>query len=99
VWLAADYARAAVFSDLNREFCRAYPGVTVRLLGVPWEDMPTKVKTAVVGGTPPDIAHQHPFALGAQGFAQPLDDLWRTWGAAPEFLDGALEDASWRGHL
>lgn len=97
VWLAADYAAAPLYQDLVAEFERAYPGVTVKLLGVPWEDMPTKVKTAIIGGRPPDVAHQHPFALGAQGFAEPLDDLWAAWGAEREFLDGPLSDVTWRG--
>lgn len=96
VWLASDYASAPLFADLNREFSATYPGVSVKLLGVPWEDMPTKVKTAIIGGKPPDVAHQHPFALGAQGFAEPLDDLWKSWGRASDFLPGALEDATWR---
>ncbi len=99
VWLAADYADRPVFADLNRAFEQAHPGIKVKLLGVPWEDMPTKVKTAIIGGKPPDIAHQHPFALGAQGFAEPLDDLWKAWGKAGEFLPGALEDATWRGRF
>ncbi len=97
VWLAADYASAPLYQDLVAEFEHAYPGVTVKLLGVPWEDMPTKVKTAIIGGRPPDIAHQHPFALGAQGFAEPLDDLWQAWGAERDFLDGPLSDVTWRG--
>jgi ABC-type glycerol-3-phosphate transport system substrate-binding protein len=97
VWLAADYAGSPVFAALNTEFESRHPGVKVKLLGVPWEDMPTKVKTAIIGGKPPDVAHQHPFALGAQGFAEPLDDLWARWGKAGEFLPGALEDATWRG--
>lgn len=99
VWLAADYASAPLYQDLNRAFERTYPGVHVKLLGVPWEDMATKVKTAIIGGKPPDVAHQHPFALGAQGFAEPLDDEWKAWGARDQFMAGALDDASWRGHL
>lgn len=97
VWLAADYAGKPVINDLNARFEREHPGVRVKLLGVPWEDIPTKVKTAIIGGRPPDIAHYHPFALGAQGFAEPLDDLWKAWGRAGEFLPGAIEDATWRG--
>lgn len=99
IWLASDYASAPLFKDLDAEFEAAHPGWRIKLLGVPWEDMPTKVKTAIIGGKPPDIAHQHPFALGAQGFAEPLDDLWAKWGQAGAFLPGALEDASWRGHF
>lgn len=99
VWLASDYASAPVFSDLDAQFEREHPGVRVKLVGVPWEDMPTKVKTAVIGGDPPDVAHFHPFALGAQGFAEPLDDLWAHWSARHDFLPGAMEDVAWGGHL
>lgn len=98
VWLAADYAQAPVFKQLDAAFERSYPGVHVKLLGVPWESMPTKVKTAIIGGDPPDVAHYHPFVLGAQGFAEPLDDLWKQWGQEKAFLPGAMADASWRGH-
>ncbi|MDB5097047.1 MAG: hypothetical protein JWM80_1468 [Cyanobacteria bacterium RYN_339] len=97
VWLAADYASAALYQDLDREFEAAHPGVQVKLLGVPWEDMPTKVKTAIIGGKPPDVAHQHPFSLGAQGFAEPLDAEWQAWGDEPAFMPGAMEDATWGG--
>lgn len=99
IWLASDYAAEKVFADLNAEFEKAHPGVHVKLLGVPWEDIPTKVKTAIIGGKPPDIAHQHPFALGAQGFAEPLDDLWARWGAKGDFLPGSLVDCAWKEHL
>lgn len=98
IWLAADYAASPIFADLDAEFSRAYPGVRVKLLGVPWEDIPTKVKTAIIGGKPPDIAHYHPFALGAQGFAEPVDDLWQAWGRERDFLPGAMEDVTWRQH-
>lgn len=94
VWLAADYAGAKLFGDINAAFERAHPGVQVRTLGVPWEDMATKVKTAVIGGRPPDVAHQHPFALGAQGFAEALDI---PQAELDEFLPGALDDVRWRG--
>lgn len=96
VWLAADYASAKVFAEVNAEFERRHPGVEVRTLGVPWEDMPTKVKTAVIGGRPPDVAHQHPFALGAQGFAEALDVPQRELDV---FLPGALDDVAWRGRV
>ncbi|HEY9723179.1 MAG TPA: sugar ABC transporter substrate-binding protein [Oscillatoriaceae cyanobacterium] len=98
IWLAADYAQAPVFKQLDTAFERSYPGVHVKLLGVPWESMPTKVKTAIIGGDPPDVAHYHPFVLGAQGFAEPLDDLWAQWGQEKAFLPGAMADASWNGH-
>ncbi|MFN3432257.1 MAG: extracellular solute-binding protein, partial [Candidatus Sericytochromatia bacterium] len=99
IWLASDYAADPLFKDLNAEFEAAHPGVRVKLLGVPWEDIPTKVKTAIIGGKPPDIAHYHPFALGAQGFAEPLDDMWAEWGKQGDFLEGSLQDCAWNGRL
>jgi ABC-type glycerol-3-phosphate transport system substrate-binding protein len=35
--------------------------------------------------------------MGAQGMAEPLDDLWQRWDAADQFMPGALEDVTWRG--
>jgi ABC-type glycerol-3-phosphate transport system substrate-binding protein len=59
--------------------------------------MPDKVKSAISFGQPPDVVHQHAFVLGAQGYAEPLDDLWKEWGARSKFLPSALEDTLWNG--
>jgi ABC-type glycerol-3-phosphate transport system substrate-binding protein len=97
VWMAADYADQPPIRDLVNDFQQAYPNIKVELTGYVWQDMPGKVRLAISQGAPPDVAHQHAFAMGAQGMAEPLDDLWQQWGAADQFMPGALEDVNWQG--
>ncbi len=97
VWLAADYSNQKPIQDAIKDFMSVYPNIQVKTTGITWEDMPNKVKLAVTGGAPPDIAHSHAFAMGAQGLAEPLDDLWKKWGKEKEFLPGAMEDVEWGG--
>jgi ABC-type glycerol-3-phosphate transport system substrate-binding protein len=97
VWMADDYAGQAPIRDLVADFERAYPNIKVELTGYVWQDMASKVRLAISQGTPPDVAHQHAFAMGAQGMAAPLDDLWQQWGAADQFMPGAVEDVVWQG--
>ena len=80
-----------------KDFQQAYPNIKVELTGYVWQDMPGKVRLAISQGTPPDVAHQPAFAMGAPGLAEPLDALWQQWGAADQFMPGALEDVSWQG--
>lgn len=98
VWLAADYVDQPPIVDLLRDFQRAYPNIRVNRTGVVWEDMLARVELAVSQGNPPDLAHGHAFAVGAQGLAEPLDDLWEAWGAESAFMPGAMEDVIWQGH-
>jgi ABC-type glycerol-3-phosphate transport system substrate-binding protein len=97
VWMAADYTNHPPIADLVADFQRAYPNITVELTGYTWEDIPAKVRLAIAQGQPPDVAHQHPFVMGAQGMAEPLDDLWRAWGAENQFMPGAIDDITWQG--
>jgi len=97
VWLAADYATQPPFKDLVADFQRAYPNVKIEVTSYAWEEMPSKVRLAISQGNPPDVAHQHAFVMGAQGMAAPLDDLWQQWGAAAQFMPGAMDDVTWQG--
>ncbi|HZG68431.1 MAG TPA: extracellular solute-binding protein, partial [Herpetosiphonaceae bacterium] len=97
VWMAADYANQAPIADLVADFQRAYPNITIDLSGYVWQEMAGKVRLAISQGAPPDVAHMHAFAMGAQGMAEPLDDLWQQWGATGEFMPGAMDDVTWQG--
>lgn len=98
VWMAADYYNQPPIVDAAKEFEQTYPNVKINLTGVEWNQMGNKVKTAVTGGAPPDIAHQWAYTYGAQGFAEPLDDLWAKWGEESQFLPGAMAGVTWKGH-
>ncbi|WP_105617680.1 ABC transporter substrate-binding protein [Vallitalea okinawensis] len=97
VWLAADYSEQAPLTNTMDKFKQSYPNVNIKVTGIVWEDMMNKTRLAVNGGAAPDMAHQHAFVAGNQGFAEPIDDLWTEWGAEEEFLPGAMEDVTWGG--
>ncbi|TFE24252.1 extracellular solute-binding protein [Cohnella luojiensis] len=96
VWMPADWTDKQQVKDLVSEFESVYPNVKVNMSGVTWEDIPNKVRVSVQGGAPADLSMNHPFALGAQGLAEPVDDLWQEWGAESEFLPGSLVDVTWK---
>ncbi len=97
VWFADDYYNEAPMVELMREFKQAYPNITILVDHTEWGKMRIKVRDAVLAGNPPDIAHQHAFVFGAQGFAEPVDDLWQQWGqkALEQYMPGAMEDVTW----
>jgi ABC-type glycerol-3-phosphate transport system substrate-binding protein len=95
-WLPADWADKQPVKDLVKEFESIYPNVKVNMSGTTWEDIPNKVHIAIAGGSPPDLSMQHAFAEGAQGYAEPLDDLYKEWGKEADFLPGSLMDVTWK---
>jgi ABC-type glycerol-3-phosphate transport system substrate-binding protein len=97
VLLAADYYNQKPFVDLFTAFMAAYPNINVQVSNAVWEDIPTKVKTAALGGVPVDVAHQHAFVYGHIGVAEPVDDLWAKWGKVGSFLPNSLQDVTWAG--
>ena len=97
VWMAADYVDQAPILDLVKDFEQAYPNIEVELAGHVWQEMAGKVRLAISQGAPPDIAHQHAFAMGARGMAEPVDDLWEQWGTGDQFMPGAIDDVTWQG--
>jgi ABC-type glycerol-3-phosphate transport system substrate-binding protein len=97
IWLAADYANEKPIQDAIKEFKSVYPNISVKTVGIEWGEMTNKVKLAVSSGAVPDMAHNHAFAFGAQGLAEPVDDLWNEWGEEDQFLPGGIEDITWKG--
>jgi ABC-type glycerol-3-phosphate transport system substrate-binding protein len=95
--MAADYAGPAPILELADAFQQAYPNIKIELSGYDWQEMAGKVRLAISQGAPPDVAHHHAFAMGAQGMAEPVDDLWQQWDAAGQFMPGAMEDVTWKG--
>jgi putative chitobiose transport system substrate-binding protein len=65
------------FNQLIREFETAHPTLKVRWVDVPWAGMESKILTAVVAKTPPDVVNLNPsFAaqLAERGAWLTLDD-------------------------
>lgn len=97
ILLAQDYANEAPFKDLYDMFHKTYPNITLEVDNSVWEDIPTKVKTTALGGTPYDVAHYHAFEMGHIQLAEDVTDLWSKWGKVGEFLPNSLKDVTWRG--
>ncbi|CQR46457.1 Cyclodextrin-binding protein precursor [Paraliobacillus sp. PM-2] len=97
VWLASDFADQPSIKDAVAQFESVYPNVDVNVVGYPWEDIFDQTRKAVGGGNPPDLVHGTGMIEGAEGVAEPLDDLWNKWGKEDEFLKGAIDLASYEG--
>ncbi len=98
VWLDLDFvATDPLFYEMAEDFERAYPNVSVNIQAFVRESIPGKVRTALQVGDPPDLVQGHVFAMAAQGFAEPLDDLWAEWGAEGEFMPQAVGEVTWDG--
>src|SRR5690625_4437628 len=98
VWLASDFVDQSPIVDAVEEFESVYSNVNVNVVGVPWEDIPDKIRKSVSGGNPPDAVHGDAYVMGAQGFAEPVNELWDKWGEEDKFLDGAINSITWEGN-
>ena len=98
VWLNLDFVTPdPLFRDMIADFERAYPNVTVSLQSAVPESIPGKVRVALQVGAPPDLVQGQVAAMAAQGFAEPLDDLWNGWDAQADFLPEAIRRVTWDG--
>ncbi|MDP9387875.1 MAG: extracellular solute-binding protein [Actinomycetota bacterium] len=80
-----------------RDFERRHENVRVDVDSSQISHMLETIAAATRSGTPPDVVQAHAFAAGAQGLAEPLDDLWEEALDPSEFLPGAMEDVTWAG--
>jgi ABC-type glycerol-3-phosphate transport system substrate-binding protein len=97
VLFAADYYKVKPVVDVVNAFMQMYPNVHVTLEGTDWNQIPARIKTEIAGGTMSiDLAHQHAFVMGAQGYAESIDDLWPAIDAS-KLSPGSIEDTVWRG--
>jgi ABC-type glycerol-3-phosphate transport system substrate-binding protein len=96
VWMAADYYQTKPVQAVFAAFQQAYPNVKLNVSGYEWGDMQNQVKLAVGTGTAPCVSHGHPYAMGAQGFAEDLTDLWNAWQQTDTFMDSAIQDVTWK---
>jgi ABC-type glycerol-3-phosphate transport system substrate-binding protein len=96
VWMAADYYQTKPVQAVFTAFQQAYPNVKLNVSGYEWGDMQNQVKLAVGTGTAPCVSHGHPYAMGAQGFAEDLTDLWTAWQQNDKFMESAVKDVTWK---
>ena len=98
IWLDLDFvANDPLFREMASDFERAYPNVDVNIRAFARETIPGKVRAALQVGDPPDLVQGHVFAMAAQGYAEPLDDLWIEWGAEDQFLPESIDEVMWNG--
>jgi ABC-type glycerol-3-phosphate transport system substrate-binding protein len=97
VLFAADYYKTAPVVAVVQAFQTMYPNVKITLDGTEWSQIPARVKTSIAEGTASvDLAHQHAFVMGAQGYAESIDDLWSQVDEAG-LMPGSIEDTVWNG--
>jgi multiple sugar transport system substrate-binding protein len=97
VVMADDWESAPAVREVIRNFEREHD-VRVQVQAAPFSQIPDLVRNAIDLGEPFDLAHWHAFAAGADGIAEPLDELWAEAGLeAASFLPGAVEDVTWQG--
>lgn len=96
VWMAADYYQTKPVAAVFAAFQQAYPNVKLNVSGYEWGDMQNQIKLAVGTGTAPCVSHGHPYAMGAQGFAEDVTDLWTAWQQNDTFMASAIQDVTWK---
>jgi ABC-type glycerol-3-phosphate transport system substrate-binding protein len=96
VWMAADYYQTKPVEAVFAAFQQAYPNVKLNVSGYEWGDMQNQVKLAVGTGTAPCVSHGHPYAMGAQGFAEDVTELWTAWQQNDKFMESAVQDVTWK---
>ncbi|WP_052668267.1 sugar ABC transporter substrate-binding protein [Nitriliruptor alkaliphilus] len=97
VVMADDWETAPAVREVIRSFEREHE-VRVQVQAAPFSQIPDLVRNAIDLGEPFDLAHWHAFAAGADGIAEPLDDLWIEHQLDPEaFLPGAVDGVTWQG--
>jgi multiple sugar transport system substrate-binding protein len=87
-------------ATLLPRFKERFPQGKVEFVWPGWTDLETKLITANVGGTMPQL-----FRMGASfvpnaadsGLALALDDHVKQWGQRKDFFDGSWETVVWRG--
>jgi ABC-type glycerol-3-phosphate transport system substrate-binding protein len=100
VFMTQDWADTAPFLAAVREFEEANPGVRIKIEKFPIRRMVETVRSRVETGNPPDVVQWHAFAAGAQGLAEPLDDLWAKYDIQrEEFFPGAIADVVWGSRI
>jgi len=99
----ADSQEVALLEDtLIPEFEDAHPGITVKQVAVPYDDLHQKLVTAVAGGELPDVVRSDIIwvpELANLGVLEPLDTLMDDFGdISAAVYPGPLDTAKWDGH-
>lgn len=100
ILMTDDWGSRPAFLAAVRDFESSNEGVRVDVLKLPIRNMAEAVRGQVADGDPVDLVQWHAYAAGAQGLAEPVEDLWKSSGMKPdEFFPGAIADVKWGDHL
>src|SRR5437762_7552942 len=75
VWLMNGSAPASVIDSVNADFKAKYPTATVKVELQQWGDIGTKLDTAFVGSTPPDVVELGNTLVAKYAAAGALEDI------------------------
>jgi ABC-type glycerol-3-phosphate transport system substrate-binding protein len=100
VLMTDDWGDRPAFLTAVKEFERDHDGVRVEITKLPIRNMADAVRGQVGSGDPADLVQWHAYAAGAQGLAEPVDDLWEQAGMKEsEFFPAAVADVAWGGRI
>lgn len=100
VLMTDDWGSRPAFLAAVRDFESSHDGVRVDVQKLPIRNMAEAVRGQVADGDSVDLVQWHAFAAGAQGLAEPVEDLWKKSGMkTEEFFPGAIADVEWGEHL
>ncbi|MEX0790226.1 MAG: extracellular solute-binding protein [Actinomycetota bacterium] len=100
ILMTDDWGSRPAFLAAVKDFENQNEGVRVEVQKLPIRNMAESVRAQVEAGDPVDLVQWHAYAAGAQGLAEPVDDLWETSGLSlDEFFPGAVADVEWGGTL
>lgn len=96
ILMTDDWASRPAFLAAVKEFEDRNRGVRVIIDKLPIRNMAEAVRGQVSANDPVDMVQWHAYAAGAQGLAEPVDDLWERAGLdRSEFFPGAMADVEW----
>jgi N,N'-diacetylchitobiose transport system substrate-binding protein len=75
VWLMNGSAPQSVIDEVNADFKKQYPNVTVSVEIQQWSDIGTKLDTALPGNTPPDVVELGNTLVAKYAAAGALEDI------------------------
>jgi N,N'-diacetylchitobiose transport system substrate-binding protein len=75
VWLMNGSAPQSVIDEVNADFKKQYPNVTVNVEIQQWGDIGTKLDTALPGNTPPDVVELGNTLVAKYAAAGALEDI------------------------
>ena len=90
----------AILNQMAAEYEKTHPDVSIKIEGLAWGDLETKLTAALAAGAPPDAAHGQPItcvSFAAKGLLRPVDDLVASIGES-DIIDAFRNLCRWNGH-